>query len=113
MSGSVRRQSDLGSQPLEDPEGWLPDQREVVVERLSYYAEFAVEETNYYVGDRIEARQNDPEDTFDPKTAFKSSTGVRPLERQVIQAVKALARRQGSDVLFDAQPTNVQQQIDV
>jgi hypothetical protein len=32
------------------------------------------------------------------------ASGVRPLERQVIQAVKALARRPDSEILFDLEP---------
>ena len=74
-------------------------------EELDYFASFAAEELNYYVADREEARQNDPDTPpFDPKTIFKSSTGIRPLERQVIQAYRALDRRADSNVAFDVEP---------
>lgn len=64
-----------------------------------------MEETNYFVSDREEQRQQNPDaEPFDPKMIFKASTGVRPLERQVIQAVKAIARRADSDILFDLEP---------
>ncbi len=76
-----------------------------IAERLDYYAEFAIDETNYYVKVQEDARSDDESlPLFDPKTTFKSTGGVRALERQVIQAVKALARRPDSDVLFDVAP---------
>jgi hypothetical protein len=62
-------------------------------------------ETNYFVSDREEQRQQNPDaEPFDPKTIFKASREVGPLERQVIQAVKAIARRADSDILFDMKP---------
>lgn len=105
LVGEILRQNDLGSELLDNPGRWIPTKTSEVAEQLAYYAAFAVEEINYYVKDREEAREKDPTDSFDPKTAFKSSTGVRPLERQTVQAVKAQARRQDSDVLFDIDPT--------
>ena len=88
-----------------EPGSWLPDQCKDIEERLKYYVDFVVEETNYFVSDREEQRQQNPDaEPFDPKTIFKASTGVRPLERQVIQAVKAIARRADSDILFDLKP---------
>jgi hypothetical protein len=101
----VLRLSALGEKLLEDPGAWLPDQRDDIAKQLEAYVDFVVEETNYFVSDREEQRQQNPDaDPFDPKTIFKASTGVRPLERQVIQAVKAIARRADSDILFDLKP---------
>lgn len=105
LIAQLLRQSEGGAQLLEDPDKWLPEKTDDVVAELEYFADFAVEETNYYVADREEARQSDPAaPPFDPKTTFKSSTGIRPLERQVIQAYKALDRRPGSDVAFSVSP---------
>jgi hypothetical protein len=105
LVAQVLRLSDLGERLLEDPGSWLPDRSEDITERLKYYVDFVVEETNYFVSDREEQRQQNPDaEPFDPKTIFKASTGVRPLERQVIQAVKAIARRADSDILFDLKP---------
>jgi hypothetical protein len=105
LVAQVLRLSDLGARLLEEPGSWLPDQCKDIEERLKYYVDFVVEETNYFVSDREEQRQQNPDaEPFDPKTIFKASTGVRPLERQVIQAVKAIARRADSDILFDLKP---------
>jgi hypothetical protein len=105
LMAKVLEQSDRGQQLLEEPGHWLPDKREAVVERLDYFAEFAIDETNYYVKTQEDARAEDPDlAPFDPKTTFKSATGVRALERQVVQAIKALARRPDADVLFEVGP---------
>ena len=105
LVAQVLRLSDLGARLLDEPGSWLPDQLKDIAERLEYYVDIVVEETNYFVSDREEQRQQNPDaEPFDPKTIFKASTGVRPLERQVIQAVKAIARRADSDILFDLKP---------
>ncbi len=77
----------------------MPDQRDDIAKQLEAYVDFVVEETNYFVSDREEQRQHNPDEPFDPKTIFKASTGVRPLERQ-----EAIARRADSDILFDLEP---------
>lgn len=105
LVAQLLRQSELGAGLLDDPARWLPDKTDEVDGELEYFASFAAEETNYYIEDREEARQADPGvPPVDPKTIFKSSTGVRPLERQVIQAYKALDRREGSDIAFSVEP---------
>ena len=105
LVAQVFRLSDLGKTLLEDPSAWLPDQRDDIAQQLDYYVDLVVEETNYFVSDREEQRQQNPDaEPFDPKTIFKASTGVRPLERQVTQAVKAIARRADSDILFELEP---------
>ncbi len=105
LVAQVLRLSDLGEKLLEDPSAWLPAQRDDIAKQLETYVDFVVDETNYFVSDREEQRQQNPDaEPFDPKTIFKASTGVRPLERQVIQAVKALARRADSEILFDLEP---------
>jgi hypothetical protein len=105
LVGRLLEQSDAGRLLLEDPGQWLPAKAAEVAERLDYYAEFAIDETNYYVKAQEDARaEDDSLPLFDPKTTFKSTAGVRALERQVVQAVKALARRPDSDVLFNVPP---------
>ena len=105
LVGRLLAQSDLGTELLEHPERWLPEKTDEVTEELDYFASFAAEEAKFFVRDREEARQDDPEaPPFDPKTIFKSSSGVRPLERQVIQAYRALDRRRDSNVAFAVPP---------
>jgi hypothetical protein len=105
LVAQVLHQSELGTELFDSPERWLPAQKDAIEQQLVYYVELVVDEINYYVGDREEERQDNPDaKPFDPKTIFKASSGVRPLERQVIQAVKALARRPNSDVLFAVKP---------
>jgi hypothetical protein len=98
------RQGEAGPRLLERPENWLPIQADVIRAELDRHAEFVIDETNYFVQERVEAAQGAVSPPFDPKTIFKSANGVRQLERQVVQAVKALARRPNSDVLFDVDP---------
>jgi hypothetical protein len=105
LIGKLVGQSERGVELLERPERWLPGKTDEVMKELDYFAQFAADETNFYVEDREEARQGDSDaPPFDPKITFKSSTGVRPLERQVVQAYRALDRRPGSDVAFDVPP---------
>lgn len=103
LVGHLLEQSDLGSKLLAAPGDWLPDKNQDVVEELDYFAKFAADEANFFVQDREEARE-DGDSPFDPKTVFKSSAGVRPLARQVIQAYRALDRRAESNVAFDVAP---------
>ena len=105
LVAQLLRQNEAGSAPLEDPGNWLPEKIDEVRERLSYYAEFVIDETNYFVKSQEEARQADPTlPPFDPKTTFKSAAGVRALEQQVIQSVKAIARRPEIEMLFAVPP---------
>ncbi|MDA0163144.1 AIPR family protein [Solirubrobacter ginsenosidimutans] len=105
LAAVVIRQSEVGELLFESPERWLPGKTKEITEQLKFYVSYVVDEMNFYVADREEARQSDPDAApFDPKTIFKASTGVRPLERQVVQAVKALARRPNSDILFTLKP---------
>ncbi len=99
------RQNDRGQQLLEKPGDWLPDQIEAISTELDKIVEFVIDEINYFIQERVEAAQEAGSPPFDPKTIFKSAIGVRQLERQVVQAVKALVRRPNSDVLFDIGPT--------
>jgi hypothetical protein len=94
LVGELLRQNDAGAQLLDTPELLLPDRRDEVVEELDRLAEFVVDEINYFVQSREEARRDDPEaPPFDPKTTFKSQAGIREVERQTVQAMKAIARR--------------------
>jgi len=100
------RQGPVGERLLESPGDWLPHQVDDIRAELDRHAEFVVDETNYFVQERIDAAQQADASSFDPKTIFKSASGVRQLERQVVQAVKALGRRPNSHILFDIEPTN-------
>jgi hypothetical protein len=94
LVAKLLKQSELGTELLEDPGRWLPEKTDEIVAELEYFADYAVEEANYYVQTREEERAEDPSlPAFDPKTIFKSATGVRPLEHRAIQDFKALARR--------------------
>jgi AIPR protein len=94
LVGELLRQNDAGAQLLDTPELFLPDRRDEIVEELDRLAEFVVDEINYFVQSREESRRDDPEAApFDPKTTFKSQAGVREVERQAVQAMKAIARR--------------------
>lgn len=105
MVGQLVGQSTLGTALLEAPGRWLPEKTHEVVDELDYFAKFAADETNFFVQDREEARRDDADAApFDPKTIFKSSTGVRPLARQVVQAYRALDRRPDSNIAFDVAP---------
>lgn len=99
------QQSELGVSLFAEPERWLPEKATEVLDSLDYFAKFAADETNYYVEDREEASRQSPDGpTFDPKTIFKSTAGVRPLERQVVQAFTAVQRRPEIDVAFAVPP---------
>lgn len=71
-----------GQEFLAAPEKWLPDKRDEVVEVLSELADDVVVALNFY----IESREEEAAETstlFDPKTVFKSRSGIQPLERDV------------------------------
>jgi len=99
------QQGEAGERLLESPGDWLPDQVDDIRTELDRHAEFVIDETNYFIQERVDAAHEAGGSPFDPKTIFKSANGVRQLERQVVQAVKALARRPNSDVLFDVDPS--------
>lgn len=73
---------DEGKEFLVAPERWLPDKRHEVVEVLSDLADDVVVALNFYIDSREEeAAENGT--LFDPKTVFKSRSGIQPLERDV------------------------------
>ena len=101
LIGRLLAESEHGAELLDSPSRWLPDSRSEVAAKLAVFADFVVDEINYFLTLRDDERAEDPTmPPFDPKTTFKSQTGVRHLERQVVQAIKALARRPDSDILF-------------
>lgn len=71
-----------GAAFLDAPERWLPDRRDEVVDVLSELADDVVVALNFYIESREEeAAENGT--LFDPKTIFKSRSGIQPLERDV------------------------------
>lgn len=73
---------ELGKEFLDAPERWLPDKRDEVVDVLSELADDVVVALNFYIESREEeAAENGT--LFDPKTVFKSRSGIQPLERDV------------------------------
>ena len=68
-----------GGNLLEEPQRWLPVKLADVCAALNEFAEEAAESLNFYVeSQRDSALANGT--TFDPKTIFKSKSGVLQLE---------------------------------
>jgi hypothetical protein len=102
LVGVLLRQNELGSRLLDAPDELLPAKREDVAAELNRLAEFVVDEINYFVQIREEARSVQADDPpFDPKTTFKSQSGIREVERQAVQAMKAVARRPDVPAYFE------------
>ena len=84
--------TDEGKLLLREPQRWLPPQRDEVLHLLRDLADDVVESLNFYV----EGRETEAEETgtlFDPKTVFKSRSGVQGLERDVLTQARRAARR--------------------
>jgi hypothetical protein len=94
LSG-VLRESPQGQVLLDEPERYLPDLRDVVEEALTGLAQEVAESTNDFVANE-EAEAAERDETYDPKVAFKSRSGVQKLESEVIRLSKRLAQRDDS-----------------
>jgi hypothetical protein len=103
LTAQVVRASDLGAEFFEEPGRWLPDRESEVLEKLSELMDHVVEELNNQVEVREEAADDDEQPAFDAKTAFKSQSQIRTLEKGTMSVTKVLARRV-DDFLFDVKP---------
>lgn len=100
LVGQVLRQSELGTQLLNEPQRWVPNQETEVMEALRQIAADVINSMNYYV----EGRLDELGEQFDVKTVFKSGAGVRPMEADVINATRRQARRD-TTYLFNIAPS--------
>lgn len=94
LVATVLRESAAGSELLDAPERWLPEKLDDVRAAIGDLVDDVVESLNFYVEDR----SRDDED-FDPKVVFKSQSGVRALESEVVKSARRQAKRD-SDFLF-------------
>jgi len=102
----VLRESDLGKQLVEEPERWLPDLRDAVVEALTALAEDVVVSINFFVETR-EQEAVEKDEIFDAKVIFKSQSGVRDVEHELIRTTRHVARR-NAEYLFTVEPVRRQ-----
>jgi hypothetical protein len=102
LTAQVVRVSDLGKEFFEAPNRWLPDQEDAVTAKLTELVDHVIEELNNHVEIREESDE-ESDASFDPKTAFKSQTQIRTIEKSVMSVTKVLARRV-DDFLFDVEP---------
>lgn len=84
----VLRESKAGARLLEEPERWLPDLLDDVRADVGVIVDDVVESLNFYVEDR----SREDED-FDAKVVFKSQSGVRALESEVVKSARRQAKR--------------------
>lgn len=102
LLADVLRLNKRGRELLDEPEKWLPDTTQPVVEKLADLAGEVTDSFNFFVEE--EQRQaTDDGKRFDPKTVFKSRSGVRRAQQEVKKTAKRQQRREGS-FLFDVAP---------
>lgn len=92
LLATLIRTFDDGRAFLEAPERWLPDKRDVILEALELLADDVVVSLNFYIDTR-EEEAVESGTLFDPKTVFKSRSGVQLLERDVLTQARRDARR--------------------
>jgi hypothetical protein len=95
LLAGVLRQTAQGQILLDEPERYLPDLRAEVEGILAGLAREVAESTNDHVANE-EAEATEKDETYDPKVAFKSRSGVQKLEHEVIRMSKRLAQRDES-----------------
>lgn len=98
--------TDEGAELLANPQRWLPGALDEVRTSLGELADDVVDSVNFYVDSR-EEEATEKASLFDPKTVFKSRSGVLPLERDVLQQARRL-RRRDSSYGFSINPNTVQ-----
>jgi hypothetical protein len=106
LLAQVLRESERGRDLLEHPGRWLPDLADTVQAELAGLLEDVVISVNFH----IEEEKSDKGDEFDPKVVFKSQTGVRGVEGDVLRAARRDARKD-EDYLFDLDPIRSAGQI--
>lgn len=81
-----------GQELIDSPQRWLPAQTYEVLSYLIGLARDVARNVNDYVNDVSKEKAEKKED-FDPKTVFKSSSGVTPLRREVITVARRIDSR--------------------
>jgi hypothetical protein len=84
-----------GEQFLVAPQRWFPEKKQEVLGAVGELVDEVIDSVNFYVESK-EEEASDNGTTFDPKVAFKSKSGVQPLERDVRQMSRLTSRRDPS-----------------
>ena len=84
-----------GAQFLATPQRWFPEKKQEVLAVVGEFVDEVIDSVNFYVESK-EEEASDNGTTFDPKVAFKSKSGVQPLERDVLQMSRRTSRRDPS-----------------
>ncbi len=99
LVGQVLRETERGRELLESPGRWLPDRLSKITDALTTLTEDVVDSVNFYV----ENEEAEKGESFDPKVVFKSASGVRPMENEVLRSSRRQAKR-NKDYFFDLKP---------
>lgn len=98
LLAQVLRESESGRLLLDSPERYLPGRREATEAALVAIAKDVVESVNFYI-----ESETAESDGFDPKTVFKSKSGVGRLEHEVLRHARRQAARD-PEYLFTVTP---------
>lgn len=96
IASDMMRSGGRGEQLFTNPELWLADKETEVIESVQQFVSLAIDILDNYVTEKISddpmyRETKDPD--FDPKTAFKSSSGVAELARAAQITNRSEARR--------------------
>lgn len=92
LLAQVLRETKEGSDLLDTPQRWLPAQEAEVVEQLRSLAKDVVDSVNFF----IEEEEKEKGEAFDPKTVFKSRSGVATVGDMVLRLARRFAQRDES-----------------
>jgi hypothetical protein len=96
----VLRISEAGEKLLLEPDAWLPEEEDAVVAALDLIAAEVVDSSNYHVQNEL-----DDNSDYDPKSVFKSRSGVNRLVTDVTRDARRQAGRPTS-YLFTVTPAD-------
>lgn len=96
LTREVIELSDDGKRLFTDPGSMLPTSRDFVQAQIAEIVSDVILNVNFHVADELE---DDP--TYDPKSVFKSRTGVSKLQQDVLKSSKRSARKD-QDYTFKA-----------
>lgn len=96
----VLRITEAGERLLHEPDHWLPEEERAVVAALELIAAEVVDSSNYHVQNELDDNAD-----YDPKSVFKSRSGVSRLITDVIRDAKRQAGRPTS-YLFTVTPAD-------
>jgi hypothetical protein len=102
LLAKVLLETEQGVALLETPERFLPDERGEVEKALTALAQEVAESTNTFV-ENEETEAEEKGETYDPKVAFKSRSGVQRIEQEVIRLGRRLAKSDPS-YFFQIEP---------